>query len=237
VLIAMLAGMLALASGCREGSSTSTPMHHVGLFTSLPILWNEYGEISELLKPEGDDHWVAAVVRRKGEIRPLDRLAPMSSDLRLLVMAQPRPLSPDENVALDEWVRNGGRLLLFADPMLTQQSAFALGDRRRPEGMVLLSPILARWGMALQFDDTQPPGEHAVEMLGATVPVNLSGSFALSENADCHLYADGLAARCRVGEGTVLAIADAALLEEGPEGDGGDRAAALQMLLDSITES
>lgn len=119
-------------------------MGDVGLFTSLPLLWNEYGQLSELLQPENESHWAVAVLAERGTIRPLDRISPMPQDLGLLVMAQPRPLSPDENVALDQWVRGGGRVLLFADPMLTQHSHFPIGDRRRPEGTVLLSPILTR---------------------------------------------------------------------------------------------
>lgn len=122
-------------------------------------------------------------------------------------------------------------MLLFADPMLTQQSAFALGDRRRPEGTVLLSPILTRWGLTLHFDEAQPAGERAVHLLEITVPVNLPGSFTLSDGADCRLYGDGLAARCRVGAGRVLALADAALLEDVPEGKAEERAAALQALI------
>ena len=51
-------------------------------------------------------------------------------------------------------MRGGGRVLLFADPMLTRHSAFALGDRRRPQDVVLLSPILARWRLELQFDES-----------------------------------------------------------------------------------
>lgn len=237
-MLAALAVMLALSSGCRDrGNAAAAATRDIGLFTSLPILWSEYGEISELLQPDGEEHWAAAVLRERGQIRPLDRIVPLPDDMGLLVMAQPRPLSPDENVALDEWVRAGGRVLLFADPMLTQPSTFILGDRRRPEGTVLLSPILTHWGLTLEFDETQPRGERAVEVLDATMPVNLAGRFAISDAADCRSYGDGLAVRCSVGKGAVLALADAALLETGDASETDDRAAALQALLASITES
>lgn len=158
----------------------------------------------------------------------------MPADLGVMVMAQPRPLSPDENVALDDWVGAGGRLLLFADPMLTQRSVFAIGDKRRPEGTVLLSPILTRWGLTLEFDDAQLLGEREVEVFGQAVPVNLPGRFRLSLSpgeGHCSLHAGGLVARCSVGKGIVLAVADAALLEPQPQGDADDRAAALETLL------
>lgn len=230
-----LAAALALTPGCRErGDASAAPARDVGLFTSLPILWNEYAELSELLKPEGNSHWALETFRRQGRVVPLDRLTPIPAELGLLVMAQPRPLSPDENIALDEWVRGGGKLLLFADPMLTQHSAFAIGDRRRPEAMVLLSPILTRWGLTLRFDEAQPAGEREVELFGQSVPVNLPGSFSLADGSGaCRLHAEGLAVRCRIGKGTVLAVADAALLEPQPEGGTGNREAALEALLDS----
>lgn len=231
----MLAAALALTLGCREhGDAAVVPARDIGLFTSLPILWNEYAELSDLLKLEGDSHWALEAFKRQGRVVPLDRLAPIPAGLGLLVMAQPRPLSPDENIALDEWVRGGGKLLLFADPMLTQHSAFAIGDRRRPEAMVLLSPILARWGLTLRFDEAQPAGEREVELLGQPVPVNLPGSFTLADEAGaCRVHADGLAVRCQIGKGVVLAIADAALLEPQPQGGAGNREAALGALLDS----
>jgi hypothetical protein len=224
-------------SGCRErNSASSAPLHDIGLFTSLPILWNEHGQIADLVKSQGQGHWAAGVLGQHGKIRPLDRMAPMPADLGVMVMAQPRPLSPDENVALDDWVRAGGRLLLFADPMLTQGSVFAIGDKRRPEGTVLLSPILTRWGLTLEFDEAQLPGEREVEVFGQAVPVNLPGRFRLPlGEGHCSLHAGGLVAQCSVGKGMVLAVADAALLEPQPQVDVDDRVAALEVLLATTT--
>ncbi len=151
----MMAALLALAA-CSGGAREGPP----GLFTSLPILWAESERLGDLLKPQTAPHWALAVIEQDGKVRPLDSLvaaggkSPLSG-LGLLIMAQPRPLSPQENVALDGWVRGGGRLLMFADPMLTAQSSFAFGDRRRPEAIAMLSPILSRWGLRLGFDDDQ----------------------------------------------------------------------------------
>lgn len=170
-------------------------------------------------------------------MHPLDTLAGASGvavlpPRALLVMAQPRPLSPDENVALDDWVRGGGRVLLFADPMLTADSAFALGDRRRPQDIALLSPILARWGIELRFHEDQPPGEREVPLLDAMMPVNLAGYFIVRDKAaDCALQAAALVVRCRIGAGHLVAIADAALLETGTNGDGAGRSMVLERLL------
>ena len=168
------------AAGCAGSASRSGP-DAIGLFTTLPILWAESDDLRGLLRSDTPPHWALAALRARGEVKPVDSLmprkdAPLVPGVGLLVMAQPRALAPQENVALDDWVRRGGRLLLFADPLLTEESAFAFGDRRRPQDVVLLSPILARWGLRLEFDEGQPPGERLADLDGVTLPVNLPAS-------------------------------------------------------------
>ena len=225
-----------LAAACAAPAEP----RRTGLFASLPILWRETGNLGDHLKTDAPPHWALAVLRGQGTVTPLDSLqpGPLGSPLRgidRLVMAQPRPLSPGENVALDAWVRGGGRLLLFADPMLTSGSAFAIGDRRRPEDIVMLSPILGHWGLTLTFDEDQPPGEHNADLLGVPAPVNLPGRLVLTGTGKrCRLLSDGLAAHCRFGKGVVLIVADAALLEDGGPGDLPARRAALDAMLAAI---
>lgn len=226
---------LAIASGPRSPS-----LRTVGLFTTLPILWRETHDIGELLSGDAPPHWAHARLAAYGRIQPLDTLAGQSGKLplprrALLVLAQPRGLSPAENVALDEWVRSGGRVLLFADPLLTAESAFAIGDKRRPQDVALLSPILARWELALEFDEDQPGGAREADLLGGAMPVHLPGRFVARGSA-CRLLAEGLAARCRIGAGEVLAIADAALLEVGTTGEEPVRSGALRRLLNQFPD-
>lgn len=192
--------------------------HRLGLFTTLPIMWSEAPSIADQLKADTPPHWAKAVLARYGAVVPLDTLGGLDQFDRL-VLAQPRPLSADENVALDNWVQSGGQLLLLADPLLTEESIYGLGDRRRPQDAVLLSPILARWGLVLQFDETQPAGERAVNVLGAEVPVNLPGKFAVSASDRCRSWGEGTAVTCRIGKGRLIALADAAVAErQDPEG-------------------
>lgn len=229
VLLAVLAALL-LAGGRKAP-------REVALFTTLPILWAETPDLAGLLQNDAPPHWALAVLRRGGgQVVPLDTLLRLPGDKRLLVIAQPRPLSPQENVELDRWVRAGGRVLLFADPLLTHHSAYPLGDRRRPQDVVLISPILSRWGLVLQFDEAQPQGEREAEAFGEALPVNLPGRFApFGGNPGCDLSGDGLGALCRIGRGRVLALADAALLESGgdPLADA-RRSAALEGLLRQV---
>ena len=236
---------MALAAGAWLGQHRDEtdvvrvePAAPLMLFTSLPIYWSEAPDIATMLNDEQTSHWARGAIEARRALRPIDALgADMHGRGGDLLMIQPRPLAPAENVALDGWVAKGGRLLLFADPALTADSAFALGDRRRPQDIVLLSPILARWGLRLEFDENQSPGEHTVALgEGLSVPVNLPGRFVAvrggRRDSACRLLADGLASECRVGRGRVFAIADAALFEHPPTpADEPARRAALSSLL------
>ncbi len=232
LIIALVAAALLIGAGwlVSRPAPTPVPTQPVGLFTSLPILWNDADELGELLHSDTPPHWARAVIAGRGAIVPLDLLTRLSPQLTRLVMAQPRPLSPPENVALDAWVRAGGRLVLFADPALTEHSGFTVGDPRRPQDLVLLSPILARWGLELTFDAGQTADLRAVEAGLATIPVELAGRWRLTAGSQCRLHGDGLVAECRIGQGRVLAIADAAVLDRG-RGDPA-HADALAELLD-----
>lgn len=235
ILILAVVAALAVGAALLARGGAARAKGSIGLFTSLPILWNEEADVAAILKSTDEPHWARAVLSARGEIAALDTLAapggagPLARIDRLVV-AQPRPLSPDENVALDAWVRKGGRLLLLADPALTAESHFAVGDPRRPQAVVLISPILRRWGLELQFDEAQAYFERTVDAGGIAVPVNLPGRFAVRRAAACAAQADGLVATCRIGKGRVTALADAAVLDR--DDAGGARRAALSALLD-----
>lgn len=232
-------GYLAVASlalaACGNTGEAPQPGTTIGLSTSLPLIWGEGGDIRGQLADSAPRHWALAVLERHGKVVPLDTLAgPQGLGLPpdgLLVLAQPRPLSPEENVALDAWVRDGGRLLLFADPMLTAESAYAIGDPRRPETIAMLSPILRHWGLEPEFDDAQPPGERTLTPFGISLPVDLPGRFRTLAAAPCRLQADGFAAECDIGKGRVIVLADAAVFD----GDDAGRSKALAALLSLLS--
>lgn len=223
--------LLGLAA-CTAAPSPPVPATDVGLFSSLPLLWEERENVGDLLGAKAKRPWTAAALARAGKVVPIDRLDKVPEGLDVLVLAQPRALAPDENVALDDWVRAGGHVLLFADPLLTAESRFALGDRRRPQDTVMLSPILTRWGLQLNFDDEQEPGQREAMVAGVQLPVAMYGAFSAT-GKDCTIADGGLSARCRIGKGTVLAIADAALLEAGNDKDRAERSNALNALIAS----
>lgn len=235
--------VLALAAGVAAWLFADEPAREraepLGLFTSLPIYWSESAGLSGMLDGSAQPHWARGLIEERRSLQPLDVLSAEGLDsFEDILLAQPRTLSPTENVALDGWVRGGGRLLLFADPLLTQHSSFAIGDKRRPQDAVLLSPILSRWGLELQFDDSQQPGEHIIEFLGGEVPVDLPGRFLLAATTEdaparCELLAGGIAADCTLGKGRALILADAALLD-GEGVDPAQRARALSRMMAEI---
>ncbi|MXP41686.1 ABC transporter [Altererythrobacter soli] len=190
------------------------PRAPLGLMGTIPIYWGEAEQFGDLIGGAAEAHWARAELEREYELRPIAYLDEAAlAGLDRLLLAQPRPLSGEENVALDAWVRGGGQLLLFADPMMTGHSEFGLGDRRRPQDVVLLSPILNHWGLALQFADDQPLGTRVARDGDLAVPVNLPGQFTLAGDEGCALSAEGLLARCALGRGHATILADAAMLD------------------------
>ncbi|WAT19053.1 ABC transporter [Aurantiacibacter sp. MUD11] len=217
-LLAGLAAMLLAATSAHADDVAEAPARDsLALMGTVPIYWGEAGGLDELISGDGQTHWAREVIAQHGEPVPLDYLSQEAlAQHRNLLMAQPRGLSPEENVALDAWVRGGGRLLLFADPMMTGESRFHIGDRRRPQDVALLSPILAHWGLELSFDPAQAAGLQLADHFGDPLPVNMRGEWRYVEaEADqpCNIPGDGLLAHCRLGAGQALLVADAAMLD------------------------
>ncbi len=187
----------------------------LALMGTVPIFWGEPADFGETLLGEAEPHWARAVLEQGFALSPVDYLsAEALAEYDYLLLAQPRGLSGEENVALDAWVRGGGRLLLFADPLMTGESRYGIGDRRRPQDVALLSPILARWGLELTFDEAQDEGLQQADHFGDPLPVNMRGEWHYSGTSrECNIPGDALLAHCRIGAGQALLVADAALLD------------------------
>lgn len=216
-LLAVLALGIAAAPSvqAQEWAQEDPPQPRLALMGTVPIYWGEAAGLEEMLGGDAPSHWARAVLEERFALAPLDYLSEETlAQYRYLLMAQPRGLSAEENVALDRWVREGGRLVLFADPMMTGESRFHLGDRRRPQDVALLSPILAHWGLEMQFDTNQPGGPQFSEQLGGILPVNRRGRLSAAGGArNCDIPGDGLLADCMIGQGRALVIADAAMVD------------------------
>ncbi len=231
---------IALAGWGLAGAGRSKPV--LGLFTTLPVYWAEAADMSEMLNRQAQPGWVRGALEDRFELLPLDTLAAPESgtardldDIDALLLAQPRALSPQENVVLDDWVRAGGHVLVFADPMLTAESRFAIGDRRRPQDVALLSPILGRWGLEMHFDPEQTGGERMIATDTAPLPVNLAGTLHPADGfptstENCWIAYDRIFAQCAIEAGMATVIADAAVFEEAEGAQRAARAEALEWL-------
>ncbi len=237
-----LAALLAVLSACEDAPAVPVPQDNaaprkrLGLMTSLPLYWPLGADIGEIASGDAGSPWQRIAMEQAYALEPLDTLSPIAAlspdaveadplaGLTRLAVIQPRGLSPSDNVALDDWVRAGGRLLLVLDPALTGEYDLPLGDPRRPVDAALIPPAVARWGLAVSFDESQAAGVTTARLGEAALPLALSGRVGVTDPAAarCTLLADGAAARCRVGAGQVTLIADAAVFEH-PElaGEGG----------------
>lgn len=251
-LAALAAALLGL-NACGSGSAPTPPDNdapkiRLGLMSSLPLYWPLSASMADITSGRAGVPWQRAALEQRYRLELLDTLSPIPAlspnapdidplaGLARLAVIQPRGLSPADNVALDEWVRAGGRLLLALDPALTGEYDLPLGDPRRPVAAALIPPVAARWGLAVSFDDAQQPAVQAEALGTAALALALPGRITIADPsaAQCTLLAHGAAARCRVGSGAVTLIADAAVFEHrelGGEG-GADLRAVLAAALE-----
>ena len=171
------------------------------LLTSLPLLFNEDFSLS--------GGGSAAVERLQTRYKIVPISVTDAAELGkggLLLMAHPLAQPAEDLVALDEWVRRGGRVLLFADPMLEWPSKRQLGDPLRPPPMFMDTGLLAHWGLRLDAPDERGPAVRRLD--GFDVLTSSPGELA----GTCDISSDRLVARCRIGKGKATVIADADLL-------------------------
>ena len=212
---AALALLLLLACGDGPGANSSAPpiglpRNKLHVITGLPLFF-AHGFTLEGEKSPG-------VARLEGEYElvPVDGPEQLSAG-GLLFAAQPRAMTSERLVALDEWVRGGGRLLLLADPWLTWGSEAPFGgDPGRPPVEYADTGLLDHWGLALQRSN--PPALERVErrLGGESVRVSAPGILGSTSPA-CSVASDGFVARCRLGRGTAVVVADADLLNSGQD--------------------
>lgn len=149
----------------------------------------------------------------------------------LLLMAHAPAQTADGLVELDAWVREGGRVLLLADPRLLWESSLPLGDRRRPLFAFPDTGLLGHWGVTLEGPETVGP-----ELMGGgdnTVLLGARGRLVPTKDR-CSVESDGLIALCTIGEGRALIIADADFIMTGQGGLDGPTEGNLPFLMTQL---
>jgi hypothetical protein len=177
------------------------------LLTSLPLV---FGEDFSL---QGGGSAALQSLETRYRVVPISVTAPAElAKGRLLLMAHPLAQPAEDLVALDDWVRAGGRVLLLADPRLEWPSKRPLSDSLRPPPMFMDTGLLAHWGLRLDAPEERGarPGKLGGYDVVTVSPGVLSGG--------CAVGRDGLVAHCRIGKGRATVIADADLLDVGDLG-------------------
>ena len=204
----LLAGGAALAYQLRPDDPPLPPRTGaerplLALLTSLPVVFGEHFVV------EGGGSPALGRLEQRYRVLPVS-LADAASlkGHRLLLMAHARAQPAEVLVELDAWVRAGGRVVLLADPRLKWESSRPLGDPLRPPPDFADTGLLGHWGLVLSADD----GEGVLRVTGE----------------QCSLAEGSLVARCAIGRGQAVVIADADFIMLG---DGGPAIARFDMMM------
>jgi hypothetical protein len=211
-LVLMVA--IRLGAWALEGPFFSTPpVGRVAVMTALPLFNAEPGK-GDALRGVGLRAPIVRGLEASWRLDPIDRLdaASLRGTGRLL-LAQPRLLTPAELVALDDWVRAGGQVVILADPLLRWPDERPLGDPRRPPVTSLLDPLMTHWGLTLNY---APMGFVERRELAGGAMIQLAGAaaFVAARDAPCILAENGLIAYCRIGKGRAVLVADADWIDD-----------------------
>lgn len=200
-----------IAALVLRGNSAAGPRGEVQakpellLLSALPIVF------AEELTLEGGGSPALSALERHYRVRPISTAhAGNLQGARLLLMAQPQAQPAEALVELDRWVRDGGHLVLLADPVLHWPSELPLGDLRRPPFAFADTGLLGHWGLRLDAPDTLGPV--SVDVGGTRLHTVSPGSLVSTGDA-CEVEAAGLLARCDIGEGRATIIADADFID------------------------
>lgn len=206
------AALALMMLACRAQPAPSEPVEggrpRLDLLTSLPLV---FGESFSL---ESAKHPLMERLERDFDVRLIDgpeKLPPGG----LLLAAQPQALTAERLVALDAWVRKGGRLVLLADPRLVWESGRPLGDKGRPPYAYPDTGLLRHWGLRLSVGDDGPAVR---ELGGEKILTGSPGVLEAEPGGACKVSADALVARCSLGRGEAVVVADADFVQAGVPG-------------------
>jgi len=203
------AGHAALAALYRPAFRAAAP---ATMLTGLPLRWAGGGGIAAMIADGSQDDPALRAIEAALPVRLVDSLVDHPPPPGgALLLAHPRALAPRELVAIDAFVRGGGRAVVLADALSGWPPAHPLGDPRNPPVTSLLTPLLDRWGVTL---DAAPPGDRAarpVDVDGARLRLFSAGRFARLPPG-CRSFADARVAACPIGRGQAWLVGDADLL-------------------------
>ena len=199
-------GVAAWALAVRENTPDISPRPEAKrpalmLLTTLPLVFPE-----EFSLQGGGSKALTALETRYRVVPIATTDAKSLGQGRMLMLAHPLAQPAEALVDLDRWVRDGGRVMLLADPRLEWPSSRPLGDKLRPPPAFADTGLLAHWGLALEppYGSARGKRELGGRVVFADSPGTLSGS--------CRLGELGFVAHCSIGKGKATVVADADFL-------------------------
>lgn len=170
------------------------------VLTTLPLLFPEDFSL------EGAGSRALTALETRYRVVPIGTTSAASlKQGRLLLLAHPLAQPADALVDLDRWVRNGGRVMLLADPKLDWPSERPLGDKLRAPPSFADTGLLKHWGLSLE--PTADSGPQQRELAGRQILTVSPGTLKGSCDID-----GGFVARCAIGRGRAVVVADADFL-------------------------
>ncbi len=184
------------------------------MLTGLPLRWAGGGSLAAMIAEGANDDPALDRLEALGPTSLVDSLVDhVPPPGGALLLAHPRALAPQDLVAIDAFVRGGGRAVVLADALSGWPPRHPLGDPRNPPVTSLLTPLLDHWGIGLS---AAPPDEEAplaVAVEGARLRLSSAGRFDRLPTT-CRAFADARIARCRIDAGEAWLVGDADLLFE-----------------------
>ncbi len=202
----------ALLATLYRPASASAGAPAVTMLTGLPLRWSASPSIAAMIAEGTNDDPALARLAAAGPVSLVDSLADhVPPPGGTLLIAHPRALAPQELVAIDAFVRGGGRAVVLADALSGWPARHPLGDPRNAPVTSLLTPLLDQWGVMLGAAPAQESKPLPADVAGARLRLFSAGRLDRLPTA-CRAYADRRAAQCRIGQGEVWLVGDADLL-------------------------
>ncbi|WP_229667275.1 Gldg family protein [Sphingopyxis bauzanensis] len=212
LVIGGFGGGHALLAALYRPATASSRAPAMTMLTGLPLRWSGSGDIAVIIADGGEDDPALAQLEAMGPVSLVDSLVDsVPPPSGTLLIAHPRALAPQELVAIDAFVRRGGKAVVLADALSGWPATHPLGDPRNPPVTSLLTPLLDHWGVALGAAPTDDNAASVVDVDGARLRLSSAGAFERLPPT-CRSFADRHVAQCRIGAGEAWLVGDADLL-------------------------
>ena len=202
----------ALLAVLYRPAAAQTGAPAVTMLSGLPLRWSGGGGIAAMIVEGANDDPALAKLTASGPVSLVDSLADhVPPPGGTLLLAHPRALAPRELVAIDAFVRGGGRAVILADALSGWPVRHPLGDPRNPPVTSLLTPLLDHWGVTLAAAPAAGDAALPADVDGARLRLFSAGRFDRLP-PQCDAFAGRRVARCSIGEGEAWLVGDADLL-------------------------